>query len=81
MKRKTTTTNQPTALETFETRKAAIAKKAAKFAALLEQYDRTISSTPGGHRDWGHAGTLGHVDELLTRALESLADAARISSK
>lgn len=74
MKRKTKT-QTTTALQTFEARKASIAKKAAKLATLLEQYDREISTRPGGHQDWGHAGTLGNVDALLDQALESLTSA------
>lgn len=81
MSRKTAKVEQ-TALQTFEARKAAIAKKSAKFAALLQEYDRAISGVAGGHQDWGHAGTLGNVEQLIDQALESLIDAtARTKSR
>lgn len=69
-----TTPHKATALETFEARKANIAKNARKFAAALENYDRQIS-VAGDHANWEHAGTLAHVEELLARALDAVTSA------
>lgn len=69
-----TTPAAATALETFEARKANIAKVARKFAAALDNYDRQVSIA-GDHANWEHAGTLAHVEELLGRALDAVTSA------
>lgn len=69
-----TTAAKSTALETFEARRDAIAKLARKFAAAIDNYDRQVSIA-GDHSNWEHAGTLGNVEELMGRALDSLTSA------
>lgn len=64
-----------TALEAFEQEKAAILALLVKFAPNLHEYDREISSTPGGHRNYQHAGTLEYVREHIESALECLTNA------
>lgn len=69
------TAPRQTALETFELRKANILKMARSLESKIREYDLAISSQPGGHQDWGHAGTLQNIEDLLANAHEALASA------
>jgi len=76
MNRKPKTATPPqTALAAFEAHKAKILKMLAQLPAHVEMYDREISSTPGGHLDWSHAGTMGEVSKQVEAALQSVLDA------
>lgn len=69
--------SKPTALESFEAEQAAIVALLRNIPQQIRDYDREISSSPGGHSDWGHAGTLCHVRQQLQQIVEQLGDARR----
>jgi hypothetical protein len=66
---------QQTALQAFEAEHAHIVALLNNLPQQLREYDRDISSVPGGHAEWTHAGTLAHVREQLQHVMTELASA------
>lgn len=69
--------NKETALLAFEDEKAAILAMLRNIPQQLQDYDREISSSPGGFSDWGHAGTLADIRQKLGQIVTQLGDARR----
>ncbi|HEV8364589.1 MAG TPA: hypothetical protein VGQ52_13830 [Gemmatimonadaceae bacterium] len=80
MSKRTSKTEHGTALEAFEQEKAQISRLLGQIQHCMHEYDRDVSSVPGGHQDWSHAGTLTNVREALEGAMESL-DSARANTR
>ncbi|MDO9007470.1 MAG: hypothetical protein Q7U80_04545 [Thiobacillus sp.] len=59
-------TRYATAHEAFEARKSEIDLKLERLRAALEAKPQSEAASPS---DWGHAGDLAHVDDLLGQAL------------
>lgn len=67
--------NHMTALEAFEAEHKAIAALLARISVEILDYDRDISSVPGGHQSYAHAGTLEYVRTQLELQVSHLRSA------
>ena len=61
---------KPTALETYRTRRADVARLLDRLGMVLDKYDERAETEPT--TSWGYAGTMGHVRTSLIDLLEGL---------